>query len=201
MLVAGCGYGREIKFLIEKECEIYAIDILQSMIENAKKSYGYIAKEIKVDNIENTSFHSEMFDKIICWATFECLDQDMALCDMIRITKIGGNILITGKNIEYFDDDKLAYIAEKKALEKNFPNNFTDVDKLISILPSLGLKLILCRIFKYRGDFSFNKFENFNSYDNKFYEYVLILKKIENKKFNKKLSIFDNYSKNYRTII
>ena len=170
------------------------------MVKNAKKSYGDVVKEIKVDNIENTSFHNDMFDKIICWATFECLDQNIALCEMIRITKIGGNILFTGKNIEYFDDDKLAYIAEKKALEKNFPNNFTDVDKLIKLLPSLGLKLILCRGFRYRGDFALNKFENLNIYNNKFYEYILILKKIENKKFNKNISMFDNYSKNYRMI-
>jgi hypothetical protein len=119
---------------------------------------------------------------------------------MIRITKVGGKILFTGKNIEYFDDDEVAYIAEKKALEKNFPNNFTNVNRLIELLPSLGLKSILSRGFKYRGDFTSNKFENLDIYHDNFYEYVLILEKIETKNLDKNLSIFDKYSKNYKRI-
>ncbi len=197
VLDVGCGYGREIPLMAKYDCKIYAIDILQSMIDEVKKQDNDFVKETKIENIEKTSYPNEMFDKIFCWATFDCLNQDKALCEMIRITKCGGKILITGRNSEYFDDDKVAHIAEQKAFENNFPINFTHINKLIKIFPLLGLKFLLGRGFKYRGDFGINKFEDLNIYKGNFYEYILIFEKIENKNFNNNLGIFNKHSKNY----
>jgi ubiquinone/menaquinone biosynthesis C-methylase UbiE len=194
----GCGYGREIPLLAKRGCIIFAIDILRSMVNEVKKKYGSMVKEIRVDNIEQTMYNDGMFDKVFCWAAMDCINQDKALCEMVRVTQVGGCILFTGKNIEYPNDDRMALVAEKKSLEKGFPNTFTDVYKLIQLLPFLGLKLKLGRGFKYRGDFTLNKFINLNSYLGVFYEYVLILEKIKNKVFNEDLSIFDTYSKNYK---
>ena len=45
---------------------------------------------------------------------------------MIRVTELGGRILITGKNDKYYADDEQAYIAEEAARKKGHPNYFTD---------------------------------------------------------------------------
>ena len=105
------------------------------------------------------------------------------MAEINRILKIGGTCLITGKNDTYCKDDEKAFIAERNAKLKNFPNRFTDVKKIIENLSVLGYsceKLNVC-IFIRRGDFGDNKkIRVVENWIPEFYEYCIMLKKICN---------------------
>lgn len=49
--------------------------------------------------------------------------------------------MLTGKNINYCDDDIEAYVAEVNARKKKHPNSFTDILKLEELLKIRGFSL------------------------------------------------------------
>ena len=74
------------------------------------------------------------FDKIVCYGVFDACFQENAICEMLRILKAGGELLITGKNRYYNEDDGQAIIAEEAARKKGHPNYFTDVNYMLKQL-------------------------------------------------------------------
>ncbi len=177
MLDIGCSFGRFYTILSEMAGNVSGLDIEPSAIVQCK-DLGY--KNLKVCAMESMDFADETFDKALCWGTFDCVEQEQALLDANRILKTGGRIAITGKNYFYEHDDKAAFIAERNAKLKAFPNHFTHIDKLITILPQLGFELITLFCFINRGDLGINKAVIYeDKLPAKFYEYLIVLKKIK----------------------
>ena len=67
--------------------------------------------------------------------------QTEALIEINRICKKGARVLITGKNDNYCDNDKLAMEAEIGARKKGHPNYFTDVRKLLKNINKFGFRI------------------------------------------------------------
>ena len=110
---------------------------------------------------------------------------------MIRVCKVGGSILISGKNDRYYSDDEEAYIAEENARKKGHPNYFTDVKEMLSQLMDT-CEVVAERYALRRGDFGKNRFVF--SRPEVFYEWEVIAKK------KKELSIsFRQFSDLYST--
>ena len=178
VLDLGCGQGRIFPVIKHYTNIIFGIDIDLSMINDATL-YDYTS--LHVATAENSRYPDNYFDKIIMLGTFDVVEQEKSLAEINRILKIGGTCLITGKNDTYCKDDEKAFIAERNAKRKNFPNRFTDVKKLIEHLPVLGYSCEKLNIFIWRGDFGDNKkigvVENWIP---EFYEYCIMLKKICN---------------------
>jgi SAM-dependent methyltransferase len=101
----------------------------------------------------------QYFDLVFSWAVFDVVDQKKALLEAHRILKVGGRLFFTGKNDNYFQDDQLAFTAEKNAFLKGFPNRFTNLPKLIHYLTQSGFKLDLLYLFPRRGDMGIDVFE------------------------------------------
>ena len=142
--------------------------------------YDYTS--LHVAAAEDSKYPDNYFDKIIMLGTFDVVEQEKSLAEINRILKIGGTCLITGKNDTYCKDDEKAFIAERNAKLKNFPNRFTDVKKLIEHLPVLGYSCEKLNVFIRRGDFGDNKKIRFIQLDAggccaEFYEFCIILKK------------------------
>ena len=194
VLEMGVGFGRSLPFLSQIANHIYALDISESMINEAKK---FKKKNISffISPSENTPFENQKFDKIICFACFDAMYQHEALIEMNRILKVGGKILLTGKNDDYFTDDSLAVEAEIGARSKNHPNYFTDYKILSKNINKFGLKINLEKFFLRRGDFSKELF--LNHIQSKFYEYLVILEKINEAKISK-IKISDVKSKTFK---
>jgi len=109
--------------------------------------------------------------------------------------KEGGEILLTGKNIDYADDDHEAFIAERNARLKNFPNHFTKVRFLIEKIQWFGFEIVESLFCEKRGDLSEKNF-HFDINDiGPFYEYCLVLRKCGPPN-NKDVIICDEYSWN-----
>jgi len=131
---------------------------------------------------EHIPFVEDFFDHIICWAVFEVVDQEKCLVEANRTLCAGGKFLFSGKNTRYNLADNAAFTAEKNAYLKEFKQNFTDLQILIRQLHKFGFKLNEVYTFANRGDLALDVTNNNSrspSLQSEFYEFVVILEKIE----------------------
>ena len=176
ILELGCGFGRTIPLLYELTHQISAVDISPRMIELARQSHGMLkGVSFQVSEAENLPFDGHHFDCVICFGVFDALTQTEALIEMNRVLKVGGCVLITGKNDRYYSDDNQALIAERNARAKGHPNFFTDVASLLRLQQAFGFSTVECRFFPRRGDMAANNFTT--ELPEFFYEYALVLRK------------------------
>jgi len=179
VLDVGCGYGRSLPYLASSSKKVIGIDISHQMIEEAKKiTHSHNNIILQVAESESMDLDDNLIDKIICFAAFDAMHQNKALVEFNRVCKIGGKLLVTGKNNYFMRDDKEAKLAELGARQKNHPNFFTDVSLLIESLHLFGFELEFEEYYVRRGDFSTDKIEK--NIPEQFYEYMLLLKKINN---------------------
>lgn len=193
VLDVGCGYGRSLPYLASSSKKVIGIDISYQMIEEAKKiTHSYNNIILQIAESESMDLDDNLVDKVICFAAFDAMHQNKALVEFNRICKIGGKLLVTGKNNYFMNDDKEAKLAEFGARQKNHPNFFTDVSLLIESLHMFGFELEFEEYYLRRGDFSTDKIEK--NMPEQFYEYMLLLKKI-NKPVN--TALLPEISKSY----
>lgn len=181
ILDLGCGYGRLYPILSKLTQNIIGIDVNEDIIKEAS-AHPYL--KIARGSAEKTLLPSSSFDKIVSWVTYDVVEQDKALIEENRILKKGGFLLITGKNKDYYGDDYEAFIAERNAKLKNFPNHFTDVYKLIENAGLFGYRVIKSYGFSRRGDFGNFKYFNLSGGKKKFYEFLMILQKTNEPEVN-----------------
>lgn len=175
LLDFGCGYGRFYEYFKNKGQDYYGMDISKAMIDEACLRYPALLGRVCVAEGENLPYDNDVFEKIICYGVFDACYQEKALEEMFRVCKCRGEIVITGKNIEYFNNDDKAKVAEVNARKKGHPNYFTDVAKLKSALEALGVEILVEEYYLRRGDMSLRKY--LTSIPEKFYEWRFILKK------------------------
>ncbi len=176
LLDMGCSYGRFFPLLSKFSNRVIGIDIESNAIEKAAE-FRY--ERLETAGLEKMPFDNESIDKGFCWATFDCTEQETVLLECHRILKNDGLILLTGKNDLYEMDDEVAFIAERNAKLKSFPNHFTDINLLYKNAESFGFKVEAGFAFRYRGDFGLAKGIQMNEdvIKTPFYEYLLVLRK------------------------
>ncbi len=175
ILDLGCGYGRLFNLLNKYTKKIIGLDVTYETL-NAATKYPYLC--LVKSSAEETNFPSCYFDKVIAWAVYDVVEQEKALIEQNRILKNGGLLLITGKNYRYDPHDEKAFIAERNAKLKGFPNHFTNTDKLKNNIENFGFDLIKGYISPKRCDLSENTFFELHKYKKSyFYSFLLILKK------------------------
>lgn len=195
LLDYGCGFGRFYPVLSGK-CDYFGIDISKAMIDRFIQDHPEAATNLSVSEGEHLPFQDGFFDKIVCFGVFDACYQKEALNEMLRVTKVGGMILITGKNTKYFSDDEEASIAEEAARAKQHPNYFTDVRKMKKMV-SPGVEFVQERYFLRRGDFGENRY--ITDMPERFYEWVMVLRK--KKDIIIKESFSDMYSETWRGLV
>lgn len=174
VLELGCGFGRSLPFLSRQARHVWGLDISAAMVEAARQHCaGLDNVRLEVGIGEQMPFQSGMFNAIICFGVFDAMYQRETILEMCRVAARGCRILLTGKNIDYCDDDEAALIAEDRARQKGHPNYFTRVDDLLAHLDEIGLKARHQRFYERRGDFHAGRFVE--SLPSQFYEYMLVL--------------------------
>lgn len=194
----GCGYGRSYSYFEITQGQYYGIDISNAMIQSFKEKYPQVANQLHVAEGENLPFENNFFNFIVCFGVFDACYQEEALFEMLRVLKHGGNILLTGKNFNYCNNDTEALIAEEKAREKKHPNYFTDVNYMIQQL--LAHKAIIrdAYYFKKRGDFSKNLY--CKEPMEQFYEYALFIEKTPDYIYDRYDKFSYEYSQTYKQL-
>lgn len=179
----GCGTCRtfeKFKSLYPKE-NYFGVDISEVALKKALEKYSDLKPaQLMVSDGRIIPYEDGMFDKVFCYGVLDCCDQECTIAELIRVTKVGGLIWITGKNYHYCDDDMLAYEAELKARNNHFPNHFTKVSELKKQLQENGVKVVNVFYFQKRGDaatfrFTLDQMEQF-------YEWAMLLQKVNDDK-------------------
>lgn len=177
LLDLGCSYGRLYPVFANYTNQIFGADVdLQVVNEAIKNPYVVVI----VGQAERLAFPSNFFNHAVAWGVFDIVDQIECLKETNRILKTGGKFLFTAKGANYPEDDSLAFVAERNAKLKNFPNRFIDIALLMQSLPSLGFKVDQKFYFSKRGDLGLNKClkQPLDIEQNSFYEFAAILKKV-----------------------
>lgn len=177
LLDLGCSFGRMHQILSHYSDYIYGVEPdLFAVTEASQKPYV----AIKQGTAESTGFNSSYFDVVFCWAVFDVVDHNKGFQEINRILKLGGTLVLTGKNHRYPTDDVLGFTAEKNAFLKSHPSKFTDLDTLVLQMKILGLEINKLFLFNKRGDFGLLKYSesalNLAEFNN--YEYLLLATKI-----------------------
>jgi len=196
LLDYGCGFGRFYPYFSERS-DYYGIDISQAMIEECQKSFPQAKERFLTAEGEELPFLNNFFDKIVCFGVFDACYQERALEEMIRVCKVGGAMLITGKHINYLCDDKQALIAEEAARKKGHPNYFTDVKAMLQQL-KYYIEVVETRFFLKRGDFAQDKYVK--EMPEEFYEWALVLRKIGASNTLKLRTFSNEYSNTWKKI-
>ncbi|WP_298502367.1 class I SAM-dependent methyltransferase [uncultured Methanobrevibacter sp.] len=94
LLDVGCGNGNLFKYLSGSEYELFGVDFSQNMIKEAENNCQENAS-FKVADAESLPFDSDMFDIIVCNASFHhYIHPDNVLREMHRVLRDGGKLLI-----------------------------------------------------------------------------------------------------------
>ena len=99
VLDAGCGIGRDSKYLSEDGFDVIAIDISESMLEEAKKRE---VKALKMD-MNSLKFDKDSFDGIWCMASFSDIpksDSKKVLKQFYKVLKPKGVLYLAVKEGE-----------------------------------------------------------------------------------------------------
>lgn len=102
-LDVGCGSGDLVMFYARKGIVYTGVDLSSSMIKRANSNYEDLVRKGKatfqVADCEHLPFGKGEFDVLSAVALIEYLpDPSKALCEMARVVKTGGYILITVPN-------------------------------------------------------------------------------------------------------
>ncbi|MCI9033389.1 MAG: class I SAM-dependent methyltransferase [Lachnospiraceae bacterium] len=195
----GCGSGR-LFTIYSKEFGIdnnyFGIDVSGICLEHAQKiSRGLeIGKNLKEFDGIHIPFDDDFFDKIICFGVFDVCNQEKVIRELFRVLKVGGVLLITGKNNLYFEDDVAASMAEINARKKEHPNYFTDVHNFTIQLQHHNVKLLETYYFLRRGDFPRNQAVIGGILPDIFYEWAYLMEKTEKYKDSGYKKFSDKYS-------
>ena len=178
----GCGSGR-LHAIYSKEMKkgnnYFGVDISGICLEHAATEHTGLkmGKNLKEFDGLHIPFDENSFDKILCFGVFDACNQEKIIQELFRVLKVGGELLVTGKNNRYFMDDEAAMTAEVNARKKGHPNYFTDVHNLTNQLLEHHVKLLETYYFLRRGDFPSNR--AINEMPEVFYEWAYIVQKTD----------------------
>lgn len=174
VLDVGCSFGRLLPILTPLTNEIYGLEMSYDVVDVAARAdYRFVVR----GSAEDSNMSSYFFDHLVLFGVFDCCDQAAALRETHRLLKPGGLALITGKNVDYHDDDRLALLAERNAWRKRFPNSFTYAADLWERLPAVGLELVELMRFERRGDFGeMRLLRDDRQTGARFYEYAAVVR-------------------------
>jgi SAM-dependent methyltransferase len=99
VLDAGCGYGRNLVYLLREGCEIFAVDADSDGVEHVRRlsaslETGLPAENFQVGSIERIPFPEDFADVVICNSVLHFARDEQhfraMLADLWRVLKPGG---------------------------------------------------------------------------------------------------------------
>lgn len=196
----GCGFCRSYPFARDHAIDYYGVDIAQNPLDFAVSLYTELEGRLSILDGNRVRYPDSYFNKIFCFGVYDACNQEETLNEILRLLAEDGIALITGKNHNYYDDDKNAFVAEVNARKKGHPNYFTDLEKMILQLEKQGFEIKETRYFIRRNDFAENCYVLNRPESGCFYEFSVLIKKTKKSRITKLQLFSDSYSKTFRRI-
>ncbi len=100
VLEIGCGRGGFARYLASQGADLVAADFSEKGVEIARRRLAGLSNcTVLAADIQDIPFAAETFDLVISLETLEHVpDPDKGLAELVRVTKVGGRILITTPN-------------------------------------------------------------------------------------------------------
>ncbi|MEW6989346.1 methyltransferase domain-containing protein [Colwelliaceae bacterium 6441] len=147
MLDVGCGNGLLLSKFSQFFEQLYGVDYGQSMVENARATLPNAI--ISASEAAALPFEDEKFERLLSYSIFHYFPNENyvynVIDEMIRVTKVGGVILIGDLLDKTFEDEIKSH--SDMEYEKNIPlifrySNwlFCDLQKIICYIERKGLK-------------------------------------------------------------
>jgi len=184
VLDIGCSNGRMFDALTKVGKSIIGVE-LDPFAAALAREKNYV--RVIVSRAEEMPLPDATVDFAFSWLVLDILDQATFLCEVSRIIKLGGLLLFTFTGSDYFDDDELGLQDEANAFRKGFPKQFTNSQALINFLLISGFEVEKFCSFPRRGDFGRLQYAqlDLNKLIPKFYEAILVVKKVREIRLNK----------------
>ncbi len=139
----GCGNGRFLKGLIDKNYKAYGIELPSKSAQRAARIPGL---NLKIGNLSEDDFEDNFFDVVTMWHVLEHLSQPRQTLETIqRILKQGGYLVISLPNINSFQS-KL-FIGRWLHLDTPRHLVFFDASDLTKILQKFGFEIVTINYF------------------------------------------------------
>ena len=200
ILEVGCGTGRIMLSLQELSgADAWGVDISKKIVALAHERYPETRDRISSSPGEELHFPDQSFDAVLCWGVFDLTDQARALAAMMRVLRVGGRLLLTGKNDNFHNDDSEALAAERSLRERKVPNHFTNFSAFAQAIELLGGVFTLCHFFPRRGDFMRGRPEL--ERPDHFYEYAVVVNKLAHREPSEQQSLASLYSKTWLRVM
>ena len=155
ILDAGCGSGRNMKWFLQNDFDIYGIDTSEAAIMNLKKLNANLADDhLQVAALEKIPFDNNLFDHIICSAVLHFANSvthfKEMFSELLRVLKPGGTLFIRmasdigiEKQVELLSegnykipDGSMRFLLTKPLLEKvknEFKFSFLEPLKTVNV--------------------------------------------------------------------
>ena len=155
ILEVACGPGLVALKVAERAAKIYAVDISEPMIEEAKKK----AEEKEIKNVEfsvedaySLPFDKEMFDTVICnTALHNMINPHKALSEIRRVLKPNGQLIATVVGIGESSKFKIALTIYK--LITGFPVfHHLNMDEFANMINASGFTIVNKETMKHPED-------------------------------------------------
>jgi ubiquinone/menaquinone biosynthesis C-methylase UbiE len=127
VLDVGCGTGydaQELAKMVGEKGKIVAVDLSEHMLDVARQRNKHnLPIEFRSGDINHLDLPDNSFDGSLCYGTFEILETPgKALNEMIRVTKSGGHIVVSGPDLE-----TMLINSSDRQLTRKFFNSFCDI--------------------------------------------------------------------------
>lgn len=153
ILEAGCGLGRWVIPLSEKNYDVTGIEIEKEAINTIKKNYNADNLELVNGDIFNMKFADKKFDIILSLGVLEHFEnkdvQKKAILEHIRVLKDEGTFLITVPNLSFIRflvhmpyTFLLSFVRLLKRKKQYFTEYRYTTEEFKKILEKCGLKII-----------------------------------------------------------
>lgn len=139
ILDVGCGAGFIAKILMDKGNEVTAVDLQESTIKQARK-LGVKAIRARAQALP---FKDDAFDIVIMPEVIEhFVETDEALRELRRVTRPGGNVIITTPNFTSFRDRILVLFGHMPAYSMHVDHvKFFNKRRLRNAMEGVGLSV------------------------------------------------------------
>lgn len=130
LLDAGCGEGRNLKYFVENEFEVFGCDPNPMAIKMAQMTYKSVPREnFIISTIEELMLPEKSFDTIICAAVLHFAQDETHFNKMLttlsKLLKKGGVMFIrmaTTAGVETKPNQGFTYVLPKENIDNVFAN-------------------------------------------------------------------------------